>query len=77
MSLRSWVELVTTIIMSDQNVSAETKEKLGGIAHELLEEIESGLTKRALDLPSASAGCKCFVSIESYNNCPVHGTANH
>ena len=31
---------------------------------------------RALDLPSASAGCKCFVSIESYNACPVHGTAN-
>lgn len=49
MSLHAWVELVTTIIMSDQNVSAETKEKLGGVAHGLLEEIESGLTPRAAD----------------------------
>lgn len=49
MSLRAWVELVTTIIMSDQNVSAETKEKLGGVAYGLLEEIESGLTPRAAD----------------------------
>jgi len=41
MSLRSWVELVTTIIMSDQNVSAETKEKLGGEAYSLLTELEA------------------------------------
>ena len=54
MSLRSWVELVTTIIMSDQNVSAETKEKLGSVAHEFFEEIESGLTSRAVD---GAAGC--------------------
>ncbi len=33
-------------------------------------------TKRAADLPSAPVGCRCFVSIESYNACPVHGTAN-
>lgn len=34
------------------------------------------LTPRAADLPSAVPGCKCFVPIESYNACPVHGTAN-
>lgn len=33
-------------------------------------------TQRALDLPSALPGCDCFVTIESYNKCPVHGTAN-
>ena len=33
-------------------------------------------TPRAADLPSAPVGCRCFVAIESYNACPVRGTAN-
>jgi hypothetical protein len=28
---------------------------------------------RAADLPLAATGCKCFVPLESYNACPVHG----
>jgi len=28
------------------------------------------------DLPSATTGCKCRPTLESYNACPVHGTAN-
>jgi len=45
-------------------------------AQKEIEALEAAQQSRALDLPSAAVGCRCFVSIESYNKCPVHGTAN-
>ena len=69
MSLHAWIECVTSIIMQDQNVSLATKQELGAKAQVVLEELENHPTPRP-------AGCECFVSIESYNACPVHGTAN-
>jgi hypothetical protein len=63
--------------MWEGNGTHSTEFVIAGIARAIREAVEElRPTQRALDLPSAPVGCKCFVSIESYNNCPVHGTAN-
>lgn len=47
------------------------------VQQEIIERVVGrNLTPVAADEPSAIPGCRCFVSIESYNRCPVHGTAH-
>ena len=56
---------------SDQITDNDAMHQIYDLAYPL-----AAQQSRAADLPSAPVGCRCFVSIESYNNCPVHGTAN-